>query len=58
MCAKSPASLAVDVGCGSGQASLLLSPLFSSVLATDVSREQIRAALERREEKPENVAFK
>lgn len=42
-----------DCGCGNGQASLQLSKLFSTVMATDVSESQINNALEM-----PNVVFK
>ena len=37
-------SLALDVGCGSGQFTKLLLPHFSRVLATDVSEAQVEQA--------------
>ncbi|WP_445361712.1 methyltransferase domain-containing protein [Microbulbifer sp. EKSA005] len=36
--------LAWDCACGSGQAAIGLAKLFSSVYATDISAEQIKAA--------------
>ncbi len=36
--------LAVDVGCGSGQATFLLAPRFDSVLGVDASAEMVRQA--------------
>lgn len=43
--AQSPAShLAVDVGCGSGQASRGLEPHFQHVIGTDISLRQLQAA--------------
>ena len=36
--------LAVDVGCGSGQSTNLLAPLFKRVVGLDVSESQIRVA--------------
>ena len=38
--------LAVDVGCGSGQATFLLAPRFDSVLGVDASAEMVRQAEE------------
>ena len=38
--------LAVDVGCGSGQSTNLLGPLFKRVVGLDVSESQIRVAKE------------
>ncbi|XP_028993260.1 putative methyltransferase DDB_G0268948 [Betta splendens] len=40
-----PFDLALDVGCGSGQGSVLLAKHFTSVVATDVSRAQLEEAL-------------
>lgn len=39
-----PYELAIDVGCGSGQASWLLSPYFNKVIGYDVSENQIKQA--------------
>uniref|UniRef100_A0A8C6UIY5 Methyltransferase type 11 domain-containing protein n=1 Tax=Neogobius melanostomus TaxID=47308 RepID=A0A8C6UIY5_9GOBI len=39
-----PAPLAVDVGCGSGQGTVLLAPYFSQVVGTDVSPAQLENA--------------
>ncbi|KAM9447727.1 ubiquinone biosynthesis O-methyltransferase-like isoform 2-T4 [Salvelinus alpinus] len=41
-----PFDLAVDVGCGSGQGTVLLAPHFNSVVGTDVSPAQLEVALE------------
>lgn len=41
-----PFDLAVDVGCGSGQGTVLLAPHFSSVVGTDVSPAQLELAQE------------
>ncbi|XP_029980285.1 putative methyltransferase DDB_G0268948 [Sphaeramia orbicularis] len=40
-----PFELAVDVGCGSGQGTVLLAPYFGSVVGTDVSPAQLDMAL-------------
>lgn len=39
-----PAPLAVDVGCGSGQGTVLLAPYFSKVVGTDISPAQLENA--------------
>ncbi|GIY54888.1 methyltransf_25 domain-containing protein, partial [Caerostris darwini] len=41
---QKPFGLAVDVGCGSGQSTIILSPYFQSVVGCDVSKSQIREA--------------
>uniref|UniRef100_A0A3B4U7G4 Zgc:162780 n=1 Tax=Seriola dumerili TaxID=41447 RepID=A0A3B4U7G4_SERDU len=41
-----PFELAVDVGCGSGQGTLLLAKHFASVVGTDVSPAQLEVALQ------------
>lgn len=41
-----PFELAVDVGCGSGQGTLLLAKHFASVVGTDVSPAQLELALQ------------
>lgn len=45
-----PFELAVDVGCGSGQGTVLLAKHFSSVVGTDVSPAQIEMALQHAKE--------
>ncbi|KAG7271083.1 hypothetical protein CRUP_026015 [Coryphaenoides rupestris] len=40
-----PLDLALDVGCGSGQGSVLLAKHFASVIATDISPAQIEMAV-------------
>lgn len=40
-----PFGLAVDVGCGSGQGTVLLAPYFTQVLGLDVSPAQLEMAL-------------
>lgn len=40
-----PFDLAVDVGCGSGQGTLLLAPHFTQVIGTDISPAQLEVAL-------------
>ncbi|XP_021179075.2 putative methyltransferase DDB_G0268948 [Fundulus heteroclitus] len=45
-----PFQLAVDVGCGSGQGTLLLSKHFASVVGTDVSPAQLEVALQQAKE--------
>ncbi|KAM4731173.1 putative methyltransferase [Anableps anableps] len=45
-----PFELAVDVGCGSGQGTLLLSKHFASVVGTDVSPAQLEVALQQAKE--------
>ncbi|XP_051564713.1 putative methyltransferase DDB_G0268948 [Myxocyprinus asiaticus] len=41
----SPYELAVDVGCGSGQGTLLLAPHFARVVGTDISPAQLEVAM-------------
>ncbi|XP_012691046.1 putative methyltransferase DDB_G0268948 [Clupea harengus] len=41
-----PFDLAVDVGCGTGQGTVLLGPYFSKVVGTDVSPAQLEMALQ------------
>ncbi|XP_030642963.1 putative methyltransferase DDB_G0268948 [Chanos chanos] len=41
-----PFDLAVDVGCGSGQGTLLLAPHFTQVVGTDISPAQLQMAVE------------
>ena len=36
--------LALDIGCGTGQSTRILSPFFGRVLGTDISRAQIQNA--------------
>ncbi|KZS12405.1 Uncharacterized protein APZ42_022529 [Daphnia magna] len=48
-------SLCLDVGCGSGQCSILLSPHFKKVLATDISCSQIDVA--KSQNHPSNIEF-
>ena len=42
-----PGKLAIDIGCGSGQFTSLLTNQFEKVLATDVSKEQVNQAREK-----------
>ncbi len=51
--------LAVDVGCGSGQSSLIFSPHFERVLGLDVSPNQVKEAKELLDKpgSPSNVTF-
>uniref|UniRef100_A0A1A8U6I0 Methyltransferase type 11 domain-containing protein n=3 Tax=Nothobranchius TaxID=28779 RepID=A0A1A8U6I0_NOTFU len=51
-----PFELAVDVGCGSGQGTLLLAKHFASVVGTDVSPAQIEMALQHA--KQPNVTYR
>ncbi|XP_020500419.2 putative methyltransferase DDB_G0268948 [Labrus bergylta] len=51
-----PYELAVDVGCGSGQGTVLLSKHFASVVGTDVSPAQIEMALQHAKEP--NVTYR
>ncbi|XP_035533816.1 putative methyltransferase DDB_G0268948 [Morone saxatilis] len=55
---KSPKqlSLAVDVGCGSGQGTILLAPYFTKVVGTDISPAQLEVAMSNR--KPPNVSYR
>lgn len=48
--------LAVDVGCGSGQGTVLLGPYFSRVVGTDVSPAQLRMA--QLNSNPANVSYR
>lgn len=41
-----PFELAVDVGCGSGQGTVLLAKHFASVVGTDVSPAQLEMAVQ------------
>lgn len=45
-----PFELAVDVGCGSGQGTVLLAKHFASVVGTDVSPAQLELALQHADE--------
>ncbi|XP_076580192.1 uncharacterized protein LOC143316239 [Chaetodon auriga] len=49
-------TLAVDVGCGSGQGTTLLAPYFSKVVGTDVSPAQLEMALNN--SNPPNVSYR
>ncbi|XP_056287643.1 ubiquinone/menaquinone biosynthesis C-methyltransferase UbiE isoform X2 [Pseudoliparis swirei] len=49
-------NLAVDVGCGSGQGTILLAPHFTKVVGTDVSPAQLEMALTN--ENPPNVSYR
>uniref|UniRef100_A0A3B3Y3E8 Methyltransferase type 11 domain-containing protein n=1 Tax=Poecilia mexicana TaxID=48701 RepID=A0A3B3Y3E8_9TELE len=51
-----PFGLAVDVGCGSGQGTRILSKHFSSVVGTDVSPAQLEVALQQAKEP--NVTYR
>ncbi|XP_072303305.1 uncharacterized protein [Eucyclogobius newberryi] len=51
-----PAKLAVDVGCGSGQGTVLLAPFFSQVIGTDISPAQLENA--QAVQKCGNVSYK
>lgn len=51
-----PSELAVDVGCGSGQGTLLLAKHFASVVGTDVSPAQLELAMEHNKEP--NVTYR
>ncbi|XP_026152038.1 ubiquinone/menaquinone biosynthesis C-methyltransferase UbiE isoform X2 [Mastacembelus armatus] len=51
-----PFKLAVDVGCGSGQGTVLLAKHFASVVGTDVSPAQLEFALQRAKET--NITYK
>ncbi|XP_061143339.1 putative methyltransferase DDB_G0268948 [Syngnathus typhle] len=51
-----PLLLAVDVGCGSGQGTVLLAKHFASVVGTDVSPAQLEVALQRAREP--NVTYR
>ena len=52
---QGPTSLAVDVGCGNGQSSSLLSSIFTKVLATDISPAQVEVA--KKMSHPANIEF-
>lgn len=45
-----PFELAVDVGCGSGQGTVLLAKHFASVVGTDISPAQVEVALQHAQE--------
>uniref|UniRef100_A0A8C2XC61 Si:ch211-93g23.2 n=1 Tax=Cyclopterus lumpus TaxID=8103 RepID=A0A8C2XC61_CYCLU len=49
-------NLAVDVGCGSGQGTVLLAPYFTKIVGTDVSPAQLEMALTN--ENPPNVSYR
>ncbi|KAL7369569.1 hypothetical protein ABVT39_002192 [Epinephelus coioides] len=49
-------NLAVDVGCGSGQGTVLLAPYFTSVVGTDISPAQLEMA--KAQSNPRNVSYK
>ncbi|KAM3585355.1 uncharacterized protein V6R79_015108 [Siganus canaliculatus] len=49
-------SLAVDVGCGSGQGTTLLAPYFTKVVGTDISPAQLETALAN--SRPPNVSYR
>lgn len=51
-----PLELAVDVGCGSGQGTVLLAKHFASVVGTDVSAAQVEMALQHAREP--NITYK
>ncbi|KAM4601779.1 putative methyltransferase [Polymixia lowei] len=51
-----PFNLAVDVGCGSGQGTILLAPYFTQVVGTDVSPAQVEMALAN--SNPPNVSYR
>lgn len=53
---RRPFRLAVDVGCGSGQGTVLLAPYFTQVLGLDVSPAQLEMALANGS--PPNVMYK
>ncbi|XP_070561244.1 putative methyltransferase DDB_G0268948 [Ptychodera flava] len=53
---KSPLTLAIDVGCGSGQSTRNLSPHFEKVIGCDVSETQINKATET--EKLANIEYR
>ncbi|XP_037336196.1 putative methyltransferase DDB_G0268948 isoform X2 [Pungitius pungitius] len=50
-------SLAVDVGCGSGQGTILLAPHFTKVVGTDISPAQLEMALTNNKNPP-NVSYR
>ncbi|GLD63432.1 putative methyltransferase [Lates japonicus] len=49
-------NLAVDVGCGSGQGTVLLAPYFTKVVGTDISPAQLEMALAN--SNPPNVSYR
>lgn len=49
-------NLAVDVGCGSGQGTILLAPYFTKVVGTDISPAQLEMALSN--SNPTNVSYR
>lgn len=49
-------NLAVDVGCGSGQGTILLAPYFTKVVGTDISPAQLEMALTN--SNPPNVSYR
>ncbi|XP_067439351.1 putative methyltransferase DDB_G0268948 [Thunnus thynnus] len=49
-------NLAVDVGCGSGQGTVLLAPYFTKVVGTDISGAQLEMALAN--SNPPNVSYR
>ncbi|CAG5934134.1 unnamed protein product [Menidia menidia] len=51
-----PFKLAVDVGCGSGQGTVLLAPYFAEVVGTDISPAQLEAATAN--QNPPNVSYR
>lgn len=54
-----PKTLAIDVGCGNGQATFALTPYFEKVIGIDISHNQIEEALKRVDkEKHGNVIFR
>uniref|UniRef100_A0A3B4ABH5 Methyltransferase type 11 domain-containing protein n=1 Tax=Periophthalmus magnuspinnatus TaxID=409849 RepID=A0A3B4ABH5_9GOBI len=51
-----PGKLAVDVGCGSGQGTVLLAPYFTQVIGTDISPAQLENA--QVNQKCDNVSYR
>uniref|UniRef100_A0A667WI62 Si:ch211-93g23.2 n=1 Tax=Myripristis murdjan TaxID=586833 RepID=A0A667WI62_9TELE len=51
-----PFNLAVDVGCGSGQGTILLAPYFTQIVGTDISPAQLEMALAN--SNPPNVTYR
>ncbi|XP_049919281.1 putative methyltransferase DDB_G0268948 [Epinephelus moara] len=49
-------NLAVDVGCGSGQGTVLLAPYFTNVVGTDISPAQLKMA--KAQSNPPNVSYR
>ncbi|CAJ1086819.1 putative methyltransferase DDB_G0268948 isoform X1 [Xyrichtys novacula] len=49
-------NFAVDVGCGSGQGTVLLAPYFTKVVGTDISQAQLEMA--QTNSKPPNVSYR